>query len=143
MVGTDMFVVRVSRTPSTNCAVLVGCRNFALEPAIAAGKVVDKERLAPHALIYRLPATLPNGCFLGDVLLPKHQGSLQPHWKHRRELLKLNHKIRLVTQRKRQLFVIFRPHCRQVRTFGHNPHKNKMGTIREATDQTKKLESSV
>ena len=58
MVGTDMLVVRVSRTPSTNCAVLDGCRNFALEPAIAAGRVVDKERLAPHALIYRLPATL-------------------------------------------------------------------------------------
>ena len=118
-----MLVLPVSRTQSTNCAVPVGCENFSVQSAMAAGRAVDKDRLAPHALMHRLPATLPIGFFLGDVLLPKHQGSLQPHWKHRRELLKLNHKIRLVTECKRQLFVIFRPHCRQMRTFGHSPHK--------------------
>ena len=91
MVGTDMLVLRVSTTQSTNCAVLVGCKNFALEPAIAAGRVVDKNRVAPHALMYRLPAALPMFLFLADVLLPRRQGSLQPHWEHHREWLKLNH----------------------------------------------------
>ena len=145
MVGTGELVQLVSTTQSTNCAVPVGCENFLLRPAMAAGRAVDKERLAPHALMHRLPATLPMFLFLADVLLPRRQGSLQPHWEHQRELLKLNHQEGGPSCQKMQeatlCYLSILPST--AADLWARSKQHKMCTIRETTDQKKKLESYV